>query len=135
MTRKAEHMSMSDYTNLDALSEIVLEESWILGVAANPGRLVFMADFVMTANHPDYAPPLPDEVFSYFRGDMVFSAVTELTWSGQGDPPATDANGTVDWGHIDSMSHDDQLFQLEGDWGRIEVTAGAINVIRTDTIL
>ncbi|MDP9026588.1 MAG: hypothetical protein M3N46_03405 [Actinomycetota bacterium] len=124
---------MSDYTNLVALRDIVLEESWILEVAAQPGRMVFTADFVMTADHSEYVPPLPDEVFSYLRGDLIFSGVTNLEWTRQGDPPATDANGTVDWGHIDSMSYDDQLFQLHGDWGHIEVTARSVSVVPSAT--
>jgi hypothetical protein len=71
---------LKSYTTLNVLSDLVLEESWILEVTARHGSLVFTADFVMTADHPDYAPPLPDEVFSYFRGSLVFPGVTELKW-------------------------------------------------------
>ena len=125
---------MSEYTELAALRDVVLEESWILGVIASPTRLSFTADFVMTVAHSRYSPPSPDEVFSYFRGEMIFSGVSALSWTAQGDPPAIDAAGTVDWGHIDSMSFEGHHFQLEGDWGRIEVTALEVRIVPTPTL-
>lgn len=46
----------------------------------------------------------------------------------QGAPPATDASGEVDFGHIDSLVWDGNAFELEGDWGRMEVSAARAEV-------
>ena len=52
---------MRPYTELPALDEIVLEESFVLGVTAEPGAVTFEMDFVLTPRHPDYVPPPPHE--------------------------------------------------------------------------
>ena len=44
-------------------------------------------------------------------------------WGGQGAAPATDASGERDFGHIDSLVWEGDAFRLEGDWGRMEVSA------------
>jgi hypothetical protein len=39
---------MQPYTDLDGLQDIVLEESYVLGITATPGSVVFTMDFVLT---------------------------------------------------------------------------------------
>lgn len=39
-------------------------------------------------------------------GRIEFREVRELSWSGQGAPPATDANGEGDYGSIDEFVWD-----------------------------
>jgi hypothetical protein len=48
---------MRPYVELPGLEEIVLEESFVLGVIAEPGKLSFDVDFVLAKGHPAYAPP------------------------------------------------------------------------------
>jgi hypothetical protein len=38
----------------------------------------------------------------------------------------TDATGERDFGHIDSFEWEDDRFLLQGDWGRLETMAEAI---------
>jgi hypothetical protein len=59
----------------------------------------------------------------YIRGSLGFAGVTELEWVEQGTPPAVDASGGVDYGHIDSMSRDGTSFELDGGWGRMRLCA------------
>jgi hypothetical protein len=39
---------MQPYTGIDGLPDIVLEESYVLGISATPGQVVFTMDFVLT---------------------------------------------------------------------------------------
>jgi hypothetical protein len=114
------------YTELPDLAEIVLEESYVLGITAEPGTVTFDIDFVLTRDHSEYVEPSPSERECFRRGSMRLSGVRRLTWDAQGAPPATDATGEQDFGHIDSFEWEDGKFLLHGDWGRLEAEADKI---------
>lgn len=117
---------MRAYTELPELAEIVLEESFVLGVEARPGAVVFDIEFVLTPRHPEYAPPSSSERECFRRGTLSFVGVRRLEWNEQGLPPATDATGEIDYGHIDSFEWDEARFVLAGDWGRADLEAAGI---------
>jgi hypothetical protein len=117
---------MRGYTDLPGLAEVVLEESFVLGIEARPGVVVFEIDFVLTPRHPDYAPPSSSERECFRPGTLRFVDVRRLVWDEQGRRPATDASGEIDYGHIDSFEWDDGRFVLEGDWGRADVAADRV---------
>lgn len=119
---------MKPYTEIDGLEDIVLEESWVLGLKATPGQLVFKVDFILTTDHPLYRPPAPGTMWYTRRGELRFQTVKSLQWSDQGAPPAEDANGVIDYGHIDSFEWKPGCYRLEGDWGFMEVAAGDVEV-------
>jgi hypothetical protein len=119
---------MEDYTSLEPLAEIYLEDSWILAIEARPGSLTFKIDMVLTERHPLYHPRLPGEQYSYWVGTLEFSGVTELTWTNQDAQPSLDANGTLDYGNIDVMTFEGDRYQLEGSWGEMVVVAKAVTV-------
>ncbi|SRR6266542_4473075 len=114
---------MRSYTELDGLDEIVLEESYVLGITAEPGRVTFEVDFVLTPHHPEWVAPPPSEVECFRRGTLQLMGVRRLRWDDQGGPPATDATGERDFGHIDSFKWEHDRFLLEGDWGSLDVRA------------
>ena len=58
---------MQPYTGIDGLQDIVLEESYVLGITATPGQLVFTMDFVLTRDHPLFRPFNPAETYECFR--------------------------------------------------------------------
>jgi hypothetical protein len=117
---------MQSYTELPGLAEIVLEESYVLGIRIEPGTVSFDMDFVLSSHHPRYTPPPPDERDSFRRGTLRLLGVRRLRWDGQGAPPALDASGEIDFGHIDSFEWEDDTFVLEGDWGRLEANASEV---------
>lgn len=120
---------MRPYVELPGLVEFVLEESYVLGVTAEPGRLTFEVDFALTPHHPAYAAPLPHETDCFRRGTLRFSQVSRLTWQDGGAiQPAVDATGESDFGHFDVFEWDDSRYVLTGDWGRVEVTADEFEV-------
>jgi hypothetical protein len=116
------------YTDLPGFEALVLEESYVLGVQATPGSVTFDIDLALTPEHPAYTPPPASETECFRVGRVRFVDVRELAWHGQGAVPATDASGERDFGHIDSLVWDDDTFKLEGDWGRMEVSAARVEV-------
>jgi len=120
---------MRPYVELPGLAEIVLEESFVLGVSARPGEVTFDVEFVLTRDHSAYAPPPSSERECFRRGTLRLVGVERLVWEGQGARPAIDASGELDFGHLDSFEWKDGRYVLMGDWGSIEATAGAIEVV------
>jgi hypothetical protein len=119
---------VKSYTEIDGLENIVLEESYVLGITATPGHLVFRVDFVLTADHPLYRPPAAGNTECTRTGEISFEAVESLQWSGQGAPPARDASGEIDYGHIELFEWKPGCYRLEGDWGFIEVASLGVRV-------
>jgi hypothetical protein len=119
---------VKDYTELADLKEIYLEDSWVLGIVAEPGEICFRVDFVLTERHPVYSRPKPDEQYCYRRGILVFEKVSKLVWTEQGSPPARDATGEIDFGNIDAMTFQDDAFELEGDWGSMKLTSASVRI-------
>lgn len=119
---------MKPYTDIPDFADLVLEESFVLGISATPARVTVDVEFALTPNHAAYAPPPPDENEAYRRGQICFIGVRRLVWEDQGARPATDATGEIDYGHIDDLRWDGATFELEGDWGRISLEAESVEV-------
>lgn len=104
------------------LAGVYLEDSWVLELAPTEQELALRIDAVLTPEHPLYEPPTPGEQHCYrsawlsVHGDSV---ETHLS----GSPPATDATGEEDFGHVDAFVFDptDEHWLLEGDWGTARV--------------
>lgn len=109
----------------------VLEESWVLDIAANPGLITIKVDLVYSRDHPEVRRPRPGE-FLYSRiGVIRLTGVTSLSWSMQGLQPARNLDGSTDWGSIDSMTVQDHTYALSGDFGDLVVHAAAIELAMT----
>lgn len=122
---------MKPYTDIEVLSGIFLEESWVLGITAVPAKLSFHLDAVLTPDHPEYHPPAPGEQYCYRDGVLEFRGVSRLVWSVSVIRPAVDASGERDFGNIDSFEWDDAGAVLEGSWGSIEVIYSEISLTLT----
>jgi hypothetical protein len=109
-------------------ANLVLEESFVLGIIATPTRVTMDVEFALTPDHPASGPPPPDENEAYRRGQIRFVGVRRLVWVDQCARPATDSTGEVDYGHIDDLRWDGESFELEGDWGRMTLEARGVEV-------
>jgi hypothetical protein len=116
---------MRPYTDLHGFESIVLEESFVLGIQATPGAVEFRVDLVLARDHPDFRTPQPGDAECFRLGVVRFRDVQRVTWSSQGAQPASDATGDLDYGHIDSFVWDRELFELNGNWGAMEVVAAS----------
>lgn len=120
---------MTSYEEMAGFEHVVLEESFVLDVIAKPASVSFRMEVVLTPEHPRYVAPGPDSYLCYRDGRLEFGGVTELEWTGQGAPPATDASGEIDYGHIDTMTWDSGLYELQGDWGAMRIWAESARVM------
>jgi hypothetical protein len=119
------------YTDLPGLAEIVLEESYVLDIKAEPGAVTFDMEFALTPQHPAYSPPPSSEIECFRRGTLRLVGVRRLTWTEQGRPPAVDASGEKDWGHVDSFDWDEGRFVLAGDFGSLDAGAERVEAALT----
>jgi hypothetical protein len=117
------------YETIDALAHILLEDSWVLGIAVTPDRVEFELEYVLLETHPLYKQPPPHEAHCYVRGTLSFADVRRVAWSEIGAPPATDATGGLDFGHIDVFTIDDGVFALVGDFGELEIVSSREPVV------
>jgi hypothetical protein len=109
------------YAECEGLAELYLEDSWVLSITAAQGTLEIVADFVLREGHPDYSRPLPGKRYCFKKGKLVFTSLTELHWIEQGDEPAVDASGEVDYGSLDVVEFDDKAWVIMGDFGKISL--------------
>lgn len=119
---------MQSYIELDSLTHYVLEESWVLDIEARPANLVMRLEFVVTEEHPAFGPWGPDEWTCFRSGTLRFAGVTSLLWTDQGSPPARDASGEIDYGHIDVFTWKPGEYHFSGDFGSMEVHANDVQV-------
>jgi hypothetical protein len=116
--------SESIYTSVPGFRHVYLEDSFVLGINAEPGRVVFDIELVLIESHPAYAPPKRGEQHCYRRGLIRFENVESLSWTGQMVvKPAVDASGEQDFGGIDDLRIAEGVYALEGDFGRLEIAS------------
>ncbi|MCS5718828.1 hypothetical protein N1027_11850 [Herbiconiux sp. CPCC 205763] len=121
---------MPNYVTLPALQHFVLEESWVASIEVRSGIVELDVDLAYAADHPELRPPREGEYAYFRRGAIRFTGVSSVAWKDM-EGPATDAAGVKDWGHIDTFDWIGTTFELEGDFGAIEIEANALDVILT----
>lgn len=115
-----------------SLAHVVLEESWVVTVDVSLTRLILVVDLALTPAHPDYRPPLQDETHCYRLTTLLVDSDTAILVRRSTTPPAVDATGELDYGHIDTFCPitglDDDVWELTGDWGDALVRQPRIHV-------
>jgi hypothetical protein len=107
----------------------------VLGIEARPGKLVFRLDLLLLPGHPDFGSPLGGDRSCFRPAPLCFEAVRGLTWTDQGNPPARDASGEIDYGAIDEFTWIAGEFTLVGDWGRIQVDSHQVPRLEVEVVL
>jgi hypothetical protein len=114
------------------LSNIVLEESWVLSVDALLRQLIVALDLVLTPTHSDHHPPASGEAYCYRRGRLVVDSDTAVILRRSTQPPAVDSTGEPDYGHIDvfrrATDMGEDVWELGGDWGEALVRQPRVHV-------
>lgn len=117
-------------------AEVVLEESYVLAVDEREGAVEFVLDAVLAPGHDAYRAPLPGEQFCVRRGTLVVTSANRARLRASGAPPAFDATGEQDLGHIDSLIPVDPDGRgscvREGTWGELEVVEPTIHFVSID---
>ena len=106
------------------------EDSWVLGVEAGTDWVTFELEAVLANSHLDFGPPELGEQYRYRHAWLHFEGATEVRYAPSGAPPATDANGDLDYGNIDcfeieppAASDPREHFVLRGEWGALTLRA------------
>ncbi|MGO4249495.1 hypothetical protein AB4Y87_19955 [Paenarthrobacter sp. RAF54_2] len=120
---------MAANAGAELLSDLYLDDSYVLDIQASRGRLAITMEFALAPERPPYSPALPGEQYCYRKGVLVFEGVTELNWTGQlTSRPSRDPDGSIDYGNIDALVIDGNHYTVEGGMGRINLQAAAIRV-------
>ncbi|WP_222718992.1 hypothetical protein [Actinokineospora xionganensis] len=112
-------MTMTNYTDVAALSGVYLEDSYILAIDDTPGALRFKGEFVLIEHHPAYRAPTPGEQYCYADGWLVIPNTTRVEWNRRSTQHFTDAAGEEDLGNIDYLHRVDDHWLIGGDWGEV----------------
>lgn len=122
-----------DYSELPGLSTYYLEDSYVLGINSEPGKLIFRLEVVLTEDHPRYQAPGPDEQYCYANGSLIFSDVVSHDWVSENLRTFTDAAGEEDMGNIDFLKKEDDRWRVGGEWGEVLIRSGTPPVITLDS--
>jgi hypothetical protein len=112
---------MKPYYDIPALHDIYLEDSFVLGIEERDGGISFTVDAVLTADHPRYHEPEPGEQYCYAGVVLAFRETTSIEWLERSDHVFTDPDGEQDLGNIDVLRWEGDLYDIAGDWGRVQV--------------
>ncbi|MCA2219118.1 hypothetical protein [Jidongwangia harbinensis] len=115
-----------------SLANVILEDSWILSVDASLTELTFRVDLVLAPLHPSYRQPATGQTRCYRTGTLVVVSESAVILRLSSLPPAVDAAGEVDYGHIDTFAPvgglDNAVWALTGDWGEVLVRKPRVRV-------
>ncbi|PFG72278.1 MULTISPECIES: hypothetical protein [Pseudomonas fluorescens group] len=112
------------YYDIPSLSNIYLEDSYVLSVREGKGSLVFELEAVLTEKHPKYKKPQEGEIYCYRRVLLRFLNADSFEWLDRNFVAYADALGEFDCGNIDSFFGCEGGYELTGDWGRVAIKGG-----------
>ncbi|WP_433577957.1 hypothetical protein [Nocardia brasiliensis] len=110
-----------DYPDFPSLSGIYLEDSYVIDIRAGGSEVRFVLEAVLTPEHPCYRAPASGEKHAYLYGDLVFWDVQGVEWLDRSFQRYVDATGTEDLGNIDSLTNQDGVYSVIGDWGSVRI--------------
>lgn len=120
---------MSNYYEMDDFKNIYLEDSFVLGIEESEDELFFIVEMVLTEAHPLYTPPNASEQYCYKTGKIGFQELKSVEWLNRNTKPITDAEGSEDYGNIDSFTISPEGYYLEGYWGEVKINSSPPKVV------
>jgi hypothetical protein len=121
-------MSIEHYGKWPELAQVYLEDSFVLEIKETADTLTFDAELVLREGHPAYRVPTKDKQYCYKRGRLIFSGARDVTWHQRKDVKSWDATGEHDMGNIDLLYRDNGWYNLQGDWGKVQLHAERVYV-------
>ena len=118
---------MTDYLDIPLLAGFVLEESNVLEVVESSDRVEIRIDLLFAKDHPELKAPKSGEWAYYREGVIRFDEVTDFAWTDRSQP-AKDADGTLSWDGIESLTQDGTTYRIRGDLGTIVIVANRLAV-------
>lgn len=122
-------MKKINYSDLPQFSGLYLEDSFVLQIVELPDLVSFQMEFVLTKEHSGYQEPSDNEMYCYRNGVINFIAPEKVHWEHRNQKIISiDANDEIDFGNIDIFFKCGDDYLLEGDWGRVLISAKKIEV-------
>ncbi|WP_439214213.1 hypothetical protein [Duffyella gerundensis] len=120
------------YFEIFALSNIYLEDSFVLSISETSDSLIFELEAVLIENHPQYEEPKEDERYCYRKASLQFFNMCSIDWIDKRLMQYKDREDKVDYGNIDGITINDGSYKLWGDWGTVVVRGGEIEFAFTN---
>lgn len=117
-----------NYYQIPELSDVYLEDSYVLAIHEYDDRVVFDLDIVLREGHPSYEQPHDGEPYCYRKASLCFLGVSSVEWMQKHFIQFADAAGEVDYGNIDSFTKDGDYYLLEGDWGNVRIRCSSVEL-------
>ena len=114
---------MKQYYEFHSLEHVYLEDSYVLDIQTEPDSVEISVETVLTANHPQYSDPLPNEQYCYRNGRICFQNAKRITWVKKSMILMPDLVGPPDYGNIDVFYFSEGSYHLIGDWGELEIVS------------
>lgn len=120
------------YFEIFSLSNIYLEDSFVLSISETSESLIFELEAVLTERHPQYEEPKEDEQYCYRKASLRFFNVCSIDWIDKRLMQYKDRADKIDYGNIDGITIDDGSYKLWGDWGTVIVREGEMEFTFTN---
>lgn len=118
---------MSYFESIKALSDIYLEDSYVLEIRQRGSEIEFEMEFVLRTGHILYESPRIDEMYCYRRGILRLSNCDDVRML-KSVKANEDASGEIDLGNIDRFDLDGERIEMSGDWGELSLKSNQITV-------
>ncbi len=118
---------MNYFEWIKALSDIYLEDSYVLEIRERASEIEFEMEFVLRENHPYYTEPKSDEMYCYRQGIIRLKSCVDVKWENK--PYALRPRlEDKDYCNIDAFYRDGNKIFIEGDWGALSLVADEVMV-------
>ena len=117
--------------SIDAISNILLEDTFVLAWHQGPESLTFHILASLLQTHPEASPPATGDWACYRPGIIQFSGVSSVRGllHQASVNRTTDAEGSVDYGCIDNLSSTQAgEYRITGEFGDVSVVAREVSV-------
>lgn len=115
-----------------ALSNVYLEDSFVLSISEASESLIFELEAALTENHPKYEEPKEYETYYYRKASLQFFNICSIDWIDKRLMQYKDREDKFDYGNIDGITINDSSYKLWGDWETVIVRGGEMEFAFTN---
>ena len=114
---------MKNYSEIPALENVYLEDSYVLEVCEGGDSFEFSLLLVLTEKHSSYTEPQSNEQYCYKKASLSFPNVESVEWIERKMQPIKDSDGSTDFGNVDFYTFDGRIHNLGGEWGEVKIVS------------
>jgi hypothetical protein len=123
---------MVEWRDMPEFAGVDLEDSWVLGWSYDRSgrRLTFELEASLWPGHPAYVVPPPSEWTCYRPAVLAFDDVLSVAglWDVAAARATVDPDGSRDYGSIEGLRREDDVFRFTGEMGDVAVRAARVQL-------